>query len=152
MLFNFIETCYKVGCRAIVVEAFVGMVGALQFFSFIGREGHSLKYLHWACLSFFLIKTALFVEIWRLFSMFISFFLLLEVSSWKISCLFEKVSFPFKLAEQDTRSTWICDEPGCEIGHNNFIYCSALWYSLVTLGNWVLDRNDTAIPVQINLC
>lgn len=47
----------------IVVEAFVGMVGALQFLSSMGREGHSLKYLHWACLSVFLIKTALFVEI-----------------------------------------------------------------------------------------
>lgn len=62
LLFNFIETHCEVGCRAIAVEAFVGMVGALQFL-FFGREGCSLKYLHWACLSFFLIKTALFVEI-----------------------------------------------------------------------------------------
>lgn len=31
-------------------------------------------------------------------------------------------------------------------------YCPALWCSLVTLGNWVLELNDSEILVQINLC
>lgn len=44
------------------------------------------------------------------------------------------------------------DKPKCEIGHSNFVYCSALWCSLVILGNWGLDLNDAEILVQINLC
>lgn len=31
-------------------------------------------------------------------------------------------------------------------------YCPALWCSLVTLGNWVLELNDSEILLQINLC
>jgi len=63
MFFNFNETSYKLGCWAIVVEALGGGNGwsALVFLTCIGREGHSLKCLDWACL--FLIKIALSVEI-----------------------------------------------------------------------------------------
>lgn len=81
-LFNFSGTCSEVDCWAIVVEA-LGVVGMLQLFFFTRRGGHSLKCLHWACLSFwlelhFLLKSKFF------FPVYFFLILLLEVSSWKI--------------------------------------------------------------------
>lgn len=166
MLFNFNETSYKVRCWAVVVEALGGMVGALCFFS-LRREGHLLKDLDWACLW---LKLHFLLKFRRPFFFYVHlFFLTIKRSRlWEnpshtsleelvgffglvFFCCFLVCLFLFKLAKQGTRNTWICDEPKCEIHHSNFVYCSALWCSLI-LGNWVLDLDDSEILVQINLC
>lgn len=158
MFFNCNESSYKVGCWATVVEALGGMAGALWFFSLVLEE----KATHWNVLIWlvsFSLKLHFLLKFRRPFfsPLFLVYYFLLlkEVSSCKICFipLWKKwVFFFFKLAKQGTRNIWICDEPKWEIGHSNFVYCSALWCSLVILGNWVLDLNDSEILVQINLC
>lgn len=121
-LFNFSGTCSEVDCWAIVVEA-LGVVGMIQLFFFTRRGGHSLKCLHWACLSFwlelhFLLKCKIFFPVYFFFNFTIRSQLLENLSR---TCFGKVTFFFFKLAEQDTRKISICDEPKCEISYSDYL-------------------------------